>query len=240
MTNNELFLREEILLLALHDKKGTVPLGSMYHYAAGGAILAELLLRGRIAFEGENKLVDVVDPTPVGAPLLDESLERIRTEKRPAPLEDWLSRLAETKDLRQRIALHLCKRGIIRADEDKILFIFTREVYPEVDPGPEERLIERVREAVFTDREDIDPRTVILVSLADGTGLLDGVFGRKELKRRKARIERLTSGEVMGRAAGAVVEEMQAAMAATTAAIAASMAATTAASASCSAASASC
>lgn len=86
-----------------------------------------------------------------------------------------------------------------------------------------------MREAIFTDHEDVDPRTVVLVSLAKSTGLLGTVFDRKELKARKDRIERLVAGEVAGEAARKVIEEMQtlAAIVATTVAVSAATSAAT-------------
>jgi hypothetical protein len=49
MINSEsLYLYEEILLLALKDKEGTFFPMVSYHFAIGGAILAELLFKKRI------------------------------------------------------------------------------------------------------------------------------------------------------------------------------------------------
>jgi hypothetical protein len=39
-----LFLYEEIMLLALRDEEGTIASGTMYKYAIGAAVLSELLL----------------------------------------------------------------------------------------------------------------------------------------------------------------------------------------------------
>ncbi|MFA9454949.1 MAG: GPP34 family phosphoprotein, partial [Candidatus Aminicenantaceae bacterium] len=103
-------------------------------------------------------------------------------------------------------------RGILRADEDKVLLLFTRKVYPEVDPGPENKMTERLREAIFTEKEDIDPRTVVLVSLAAATGLLKVTFDKKELKARKERIEKVVNGDLSGKATKAAIEAMQAAV----------------------------
>src|SRR5215471_17800660 len=50
-----LFLYEEILLLALRDGEGTMPLGTMYEYAVGGALLAELSLSGRIRLDSSRR-----------------------------------------------------------------------------------------------------------------------------------------------------------------------------------------
>ena len=213
-SQNGLFLHEEVMLLALRDEEGTVASGTMYQYAIGAAVLAELLLNERLTVEQirKRKLVNLVSSMPLGDPLIDECLEKIGRAKRRAALQTWVSRFAGVKNLKHRVARRLCDRGILRASEDKILLIFTRKIYPEINPEPERELIERLRQAIFTDIEDIDSRTMILVSLAKSVGLLKVVFDKKELKRRKARIERIIKGEITGKAAAEAIQAMQAAI----------------------------
>jgi hypothetical protein len=214
MMQNTLFLHEEILLLALRDEEGTIASGTMYQYAIGAALLAELLLSKRIEAEqsGKRKLVNLVSPTPLGEPLIDQCLEKVISAKRRAVLQTWVSRFAGVKNLKHRVARQLCRRGILRADEDKVLLIFTRKIYPEVNPEPEKELIERLRYAIFTDAGDVDPRTVVLLSLANSTGLLKVVFDKKNLKGRKARIKQIVNGEITGKAATEAIQAMQAAV----------------------------
>jgi Golgi phosphoprotein 3 len=211
--DNGLFLHEEILLLALKDEEGTITPGTMYQYALGGAVLAELLLRRRIGLmeHGKTKLVETTDPKPVGNCLIDECLSRITTAKRRASLGTWVSRVAQSKDLTHRIARQLCRRGILRADEEKILLIFTRKIYPEVDPKPERQLISRLYQAIFTDTPHVDPGTIVLVSLANSAGILDVLFDRKALRQRKERIQQLVHGEIVGKATKEAIEAMEAA-----------------------------
>ncbi len=209
-----LFLHEEIMLLALRDEQGTIASGTMYQYAIGAAILSELLLNKRIAVEEskKKKFVNLISSQPLGELLIDQCLEKISNAKRRASLQTWVSRFAGVKNLKHRVAKQLCERGILRASEDKILLLFTRKIYPEVNPEPERKLIERLRQAIFTDSRDIDPRTVVLVSLANSTGLLKIVFDKKKLKGRKARIEEIINGEITGKAAKEAIEAMQAAV----------------------------
>lgn len=227
----KLFLHEEIMLLALAEKKGTVIAEDSYRFALGGAVLAELLLEKRIAVAekkkdgrgsglggwlasafAETNLVDAVSSKRVGDPVLDECLKRVTTAKRRASLKTWVPRFANMSNLRHRVADGLCKRGILRGDQDKILLIFTRRIYPERDPRPERRIIERLRKAIFTEARDLDPRTVVLLSLADSAGLLKIPFDKKKLRGRKKRIERITSGKLMGQATKEAVQAAQAAM----------------------------
>lgn len=227
---HDLTLPQEILLLALHDEKGTAAFGSMYGLALGGALLAELMLAGRldIADEGRHGLVTERNPKATGDPVLDDALKRIRTAKRRASPSTWVSRLGGRKDLQHGVARSLVQRGVLREAEGRVLLVFSRRTWPTLDPAPERELIERIRAAVIANAEP-DGRTAIVIALAKPTGLLGAVFDRKELKANKGRIEGIANGSALGRATHRAVEAVQAAvMAATTAAtIAATSAATT-------------
>jgi Golgi phosphoprotein 3 len=207
-----LFLYEEIMLLALRDEQGTIATGFPEQVVAG-AILAELLLEGRIAVEDtRKKLVNALDSKPTGDPIIDECLEKMSTAKRRASLQTWVSRLAGTKNLRHKAAQQLCDRRILRADEDKILFVFKRRIYPEIDPMPEKKIIDRLRDAIYNDHAKLDPRTVVLISLANGSDMLRQTFGRKEIKARKKRIEQIENGELTGKATKEVIAACQTAL----------------------------
>ncbi len=210
----ELRLHQELLLLALRDETGTVAVGSMYQYALGGALLAELLFETRVVIQEEKKkkFVKAVRFTSTGDDVLDECLAKVRAAKRRATVQTWVSRFARIKHLKHRVAAQLCRRGIVKADEDTVLVLFRRKVYPEINPMPERQMIERLRRAVFGDSLDVEPRTLVLVSLAHSTGLLKVPFGGRALKSRKARLEQLTKGELLGKAAKEVAEAAQAAL----------------------------
>jgi hypothetical protein len=210
--NKPLFLYEEVMLLALRDEQGSI-MTSFPDQVVAGAMLAELLLDGRITVEDSRKQrVDVLQREVVGDPLLDECLEKMTNSKRRASLQTWLSRLAGIKNLRHRVAQQLCKRGILKADEDKILLLFKRKVYPEINSRPEKKIVSRLREAIFTDHGQLDPRTVVLISLADGAGLLEQNFGRKEIKARKGRIKQIASGDLLGKTTRDVIAACQTAL----------------------------
>jgi Golgi phosphoprotein 3 len=211
--SDDLFLHEEILLLALKDEEGTLASGTLYNYAVGGAILAELLLGQRIAVDpSKKKLVSVIHPEPLHDALIDEWLVKMSNAKRPKSLQVWVSQMATTKDLKHRIALPLCQRGILRLEEKKILLLFTQRIYPEISPEPEHKIIDRLHRAIFTDTESIDARTVVLVSLAKNANLLAFLFGKKNIQQRNNRIEQIVNGEITGKATQEAIAAMQAAV----------------------------
>ncbi len=226
---NKLFLHHEVTLLALKDAKGTVESGAYLQTAIGAALLSELLLSGRVEIETEKKkksFARVVGDKSLGDELLDECLHRIQTSKKRQKLQTWVSRFANTKNLKHRVATDLCRRGVLRSSEDKVLLIFKRRIYPEVDPKPEREIITRLKKAIFG-AGPVDPRTVALVAIAQAANLLKNAFEKRRLKERKERIEKITRGEASGRAAKEVIEAAQVA-AAISVVIAASVVTTTA------------
>ena len=101
---------------------------------------------------------------------------------------------------------------VLRADEDKIQFLFIRRIYPEINPMPEKNVISRMREAIFTDRRNIDTLTIILISLANGSDLLPQTFGRKDIMARKKRIGQIVNGDLTGKATAEVIAACQTAV----------------------------
>jgi Golgi phosphoprotein 3 len=225
----DLWLHEEVLLLALKDEKGT-PHSAQYSFALGGAMLAELLLQERLILEEKPRkkplkkgkkpdyLVAVDNPKALSDPILDECLHRVSTSKKPRSPQDWVTRFAQLKDAKRRIAVGLCRKGILREREDRILVLFRRTAYPTLDGAPERRVLARVLEAVTGDSQELDPRTAVLVALANGTGILKPVLGKDLVKQRKDRIKEIGEGDIVGEATKAAVQAAQAAAVAATSA----------------------
>jgi len=70
--DNRLMLHEEILLLALHDDKGTTSMGGYFANAMGGAIFSELVLRKAISMsDDKHKNVSLLDYSLTGNEIID-------------------------------------------------------------------------------------------------------------------------------------------------------------------------
>ncbi|KPJ82914.1 MAG: hypothetical protein AMS19_06230 [Gemmatimonas sp. SG8_23] len=213
----QLNLHEELLLLALHDKKGTNAFGTALDPGLGGALLAELLLRERVAVRSEGKkgLVTIVDRRRTGDLLVDEALARLEGAKRRADPKATVMRLTRIPKLRQKTARSLCRRGVLRETEGEVLLLFRRRVYPTVDPGPERALIDRVRQALEGDGE-VSPRTAILVGLADTSGCLAAIYDRRKKKALAPRLKAIAEEAAAVQATRGVIEDIQAAIVVTT------------------------
>ena len=122
------------------------------------------------------------------------------------------------------MARQLVAKGVLGEGRDKVLGIFPRTIYPAKNPGPEQELKKRLHHAVFTASSHVDERTIVVVAIANTTGLLAKVLDKRRLKERKDRLKKLTSGQASGAATREAVEAMQAAIAVAT--IAATTAAT--------------
>lgn len=219
-------MHQAYLLLGLHDRKGTL-VSSMSRLGLAAALLAELLLREHVRLETprRRKMIEAQGSRWEEDSLLRECLEKIRTARRRAAPQTWISRFSGVSKLHHRVAAQLCARGILQVEERKLLMLFKRKIYPERDPVPERQIVDRLRAAIISDG-DVDSRTAILVSLGNITGLLRPVFGGKLLKSRKQRIKDLASGEVVAAATKEAIAAVQAAMVAVqSAAIAAAIAA---------------
>ena len=212
----ELRLHEEMLLLALDDEKGSIR-ATNFKYGICAGLLAELVLEGRVTLErGAKPSRDRIlpdNPKLLSDPLLDEVLRRIHGSKKTRSPKDWVGKLSQMGGLRKRVGTSLARRGIVRERNARILFLFPWTYYPQLDPAPKRRLVERIRAAVEGDGE-LDDRTAIAVAVASATGILKPVLGRQVLKQRKERIERITEEQWLAAAAKKAVEEAAAAAAA--------------------------
>ena len=207
-----LLLHHEVVLLALNDRKGTFAQG-LYLYSMTGGILSELLLQDRIAAADDGKGdVSVLSEATTGDEILDEVLQMIATADKPRNLSHWVSAAAQIKDLPHRVAGQLADRGIVTADEKKVLWVFTKRIYPELDGTFEDEIRQRMAALMFDEHATPAPRTTVLVALAEHAGLLQENFAPAELEQHKERIRRLASGSLL--ATGATQETIKAIQAA--------------------------
>ncbi len=212
--NNPLFLYEEIMLLSLRDREGTIEPMVSYREALGGSILAELLLEQYVEIDQSkrSKPIQILKNGPVDDELLNECLGKIVAVKRRKTAQEWVMRFANIKNLKHRIAGNLCQKGILSESEDKVMLFFTRKIYPEVNPGPEREILDRINQAIAAETDTVDARTTVLISLAYHTGLLKRITGKDVMKSRKKRIKEIISGEAAGQAAAEAIQALQAAV----------------------------
>jgi hypothetical protein len=207
----KLSIPEEILLLALREREGTMIHGGQSRFALSGAVFGELLLRGKLDVDtsSRRRLVTIRNASETGDALLDEFVKQVAVSPRRASLQTWITRCARG-GLKDRLAAGLCDRGILRAENKKILGLFRRVVYPEANAGPEREIRTRIGRAIESDSAPVDEKTTILVSLAFYGGLLRSILAPGQLKSRRARVRQIVAGDLAGPAVKAAIDAMDA------------------------------
>lgn len=224
MSDLQLCLHHQLILLVLDDAKGSFK-GTMYHYGLAGAVLSELLLQGLIKVSAdEAKTVNVAISKPTSDPLLDEVITLISESKKPLDMQHWVYTIAAVSRLCERVADQLCQLDILRYEESKVLWLFTKKRYPELDSSYEEAIRKRMAEVMFTPELKADERTSVLIALAKSSGALEANFAPVQLSKHDARINEICDGKQLA------VEATADAIAAVHASLAAVTAVTTAAS----------
>lgn len=208
----ELKLYEEVMLLALRDDKGTVT-SSFTEYALAGAVMAELILAKRITVDSsKKKMVSLINAKPMSDDVLDRAMSKIKGSKRKVSLANWVTKIAGMKRLRLDIAYQLCDKGVLKAQQERVLLIFNREVFPEINPEPEQKILQRIEAAITGNDKTLPPKTAVLVSLCNGAGLLKDNIDAQILKDNKQRIEQISKGECIGDATKEIIVACQTAI----------------------------
>src|SRR5690606_39029272 len=122
-----MIIAESMLLLLTDDTTGkSVVDGTRRDIAVAGAVIAEPATAGRLQAVTSGGVfrrttLQVVDTTPFGDDVLDESLARAGASGSASPTA-VLDRIR--KGLRERLYDRLVARGVLRADHGRVLGIF--------------------------------------------------------------------------------------------------------------------
>ena len=203
-------LAEEFTLLAYDDDGTPLTDSTRLNNGLGGALLLELALAGRV--DVLDKKVVVLDPSPVGDPLLDDALGRIAAEEKTRRPGHWVSKFA--KDTRPRVLDKLVRDGVLTVEKDKVLWVFPRTKYPAVggaQPAVEAAARDRMRAAVLGSGP-VEPHTAALCSLVAATELDRKVFAELDRKQVKTRLKEIGAGAWAADAVKKTIEEIQAAV----------------------------
>ncbi|WP_434451754.1 GOLPH3/VPS74 family protein [Lentzea sp. E54] len=208
-------LPEDLMLLFVNQQNGKLRTdSSSVENALAGAVLIELVNSGRVAFEPNGKKLQVVDPTPLKDPLLQESVGRFDKPMKPQRAVERLR-----KKVRDNVAAQLEARGAVRVQPRKVLGIFPAKSYVITD----ERAADEVRKAVgevALGYRGADARTGALITLLFAVKAVHKVVdGDKRDMTRRAKD--VAAGNWAGDAVRRAVEAIQAGVVAATAAAAA-------------------
>jgi hypothetical protein len=190
---------EEIVLLSLDDEGHSISgiEGFTFDLALGGAVLMDLAMRDRI--DTDLKSLVMISKEPTGELVLDWALEKVVGHVGTEDARYWVETLAaEGPSIHATCLETLVKRGILRKENERVYWFFNRRRYPVI--GEEEQREVKLRLVDILLGNDIpDPRDVVLVALADATGLLEAIFSAGEMDRLRPRIDQISRLDLIGR-----------------------------------------
>lgn len=187
-----MLIAEDLLLLLTDDDTGKLQVdGTALDHGLAGAVLLELALARAVAVAEADDDVKrgrlVRGSGASGDAVLDEALTRLQRKvgKRP---QDAVQSL--TKGLRRTLYDRLAQRGIVRAEEDKVLGLFPRTRWPAVDSAQERHTQGQIYDALVHG-VGADDRTSALIALLSAVDAVtkvvapqDAAISKQELKSR--------------------------------------------------------
>lgn len=205
-----LTIAEEILLLVLDEETGkvqaTMPVHSLRN-AVSGALLMELALHDRVDTD-LHQLV-VIDPAPLGEPMLDLALSRIVEDGENRPTGHWVRVFGDDyESVQPQLIGRLVERGILEWREDRLLWVFGTRRYPVVDGRPLRDVKRRMMDVLLSDVIPA-PRDVVIICLADACALWSTLFQPRELARLEPRIAQIVKLDLIGQSVTRTIRELQ-------------------------------
>ncbi len=200
---------EQIMLLVVDADSGQfarVPDWSL-RCALAGAVLMDLALENRIDTDPERLFL--VDSSPVGDDLLDPTLAEVAQASAAHDTRYWVRRTADQAHrIRSRALDRLVERGMLHRREERFLWVFPSQRYPNADSSADRDVKRRIMAVLFSD--DIpDPRDSAIVGLADTGGLLKWLLSRRELDHVAPRIVQVRKLDLIGRVVSRAVWDLK-------------------------------
>ena len=200
---------EEIVLLALDDKKGKFvdlpPLA--LDQALAGAALLELAFQNRI--DTDLTHLTLVSDKATGDRMLDPILKEIVAAKDKKDAKYWVGVIsADGEKIRDAALAKLVEKGVLKKEEKKFLWVIPGRRYPMIQEQEEQEVRTRIRQVVV-DVTVPSPRDVVIISLASACQLLRTVFSDADLLKYSPRIAEVAKMDLIGRAVSKSVAEVQ-------------------------------
>ncbi|MBP2350469.1 hypothetical protein JOF29_001552 [Kribbella aluminosa] len=207
-----MLIAEDVLLLLYDDQTGKPITGSPgLDFALAGAVLIELTLQQKLDITTEGKVgrLQVLDGAPTGDPILDERLSHLVDKPGKKP-KDQIKPLS--KHLRDQLLARLAQRGVLEAEQGKVLGLFPVTRWPAKDARHELEVRAQL-ESVLTQGLAPDQRTAALIALLSALNVVPKVITDSvDTRALKQRAKEIADSDWAAAAVKKAVAEMQAAV----------------------------
>ena len=205
-----LSLLEEFVLLVVDERTGRLEAPHEFGlgYALVGAVFFDMALARQIDTDTEE--IRILAPGLSGNPIWDRVLAEMRGRPDVSTVRDWIEAMFRRNDDLEGDALAgLIQKGILRSEKTRRLWFLEVERFLLADGSAQKRLKQRLAEAILGDRIP-DPRDIMLVSLAQLSGILRCVLSEPEGEARRERINRLANLETISRKVSLAIADLDA------------------------------
>lgn len=187
-----LTLPEELLILTIHQDKGTYIGAATDKLKVGlaGALLTQLALHAKIEVD-KNHRVNVLDGEPSGDDLADGVLAAIKESEKARKVGYWINAFTPKADsYRKRLVERLVEKGVLTVDDDHLNWVVPSPFHPEGKASTKYWLKRRLCDLVLADLE-AGSAEVAFLSLVRAVDLLDLIFVKDERRLASNRINEL-------------------------------------------------
>jgi len=207
MALNFLNIAEEIYLLSIDEngKQHKNYRNENFDLVISAAVLMDLSLLHRIDSDQTYIFTDKKDQ--IGDLLLDGVLDEIIEYNDNRRIENWISYLSiHGQFFRDEIITSLVRKGVLKIENEKVFWFFSKRKYPRVDDTELEEVQLRIHNLIIG-TEIPDERDIVIVSILYNTNILETVFSEEEIKKYNARIEQIAKMDYIGQSIGGVLKE---------------------------------
>lgn len=205
---------EELLLLSIHEDKGTFIGSAVDKINAGiiGAVLAELALAGAIQIQ-ENHRLRVLQDNSLEDDVLNNVLEGLKASDKERKIGYWISALNQKPEkYRKQILERLIQKGVVTQEDDHVVWVIPSPLQPELKASTKYWVKDRLRRIVLTSAE-AKQGDIALLSLLKACNLLDLVFLKDERRLASRQISELVVGDALKNPVTQTIEEIDSAIA---------------------------
>ena len=205
---------EEILLLLHSEDRGDFAPGLTPHslnIVLAGAVLMDLALENRIDTDLEHLIL--VNATPLADDLLDPTLADIARDTAVRDASYWVAQTAKRGDeIRDKALARLVQRGILESESEGTFFlshlVSRSRRYPTIDGRTVEEVQLRIMRVLFSD-EIPDPRDIVIICLADASGVFENILSKSELSEVQDRINLIRKMDLIGQSVTEAIRKLE-------------------------------
>jgi Golgi phosphoprotein 3 len=208
-----LTLTEELLLLAIHDDKGTIIFASSANipYGLGATIILDLVEKNQIILENNKVIFQNSNKTDID--FLDFSLnilKSIKTDPNKNELtlkQAILSLSHKYLEIQNLILDNLVITGILKRELSKFMFMIKFSKYPTLDPAEELKTRDQIYKAVLLGIEP-NNRLRTLISLIYICHLIDEVFPKRHRETARKNILEIMESDSISKVVSEIISEV--------------------------------